>query len=133
MPDKLEQVAPDFVTPMYTKHYELNEKQSEQLDQPSDGQWTEVHNGSKHSTSRKILGSPWNSPLPQSFKILVLMDEVEARKRQGTSSNLTESRCGRLKKGEVTLLTNITNFMGFDFYSYNLRGLNNKLGFVKIP
>ncbi|KAK1401522.1 hypothetical protein POM88_001127 [Heracleum sosnowskyi] len=61
--------------------------------------WTEVTSYSKHSTCRKGSVSPMDSPTPpKTFKKLVIVDEVDARKRQSAAPHLTASQKRRLRK-----------------------------------
>lgn len=65
----------------------------------NENDWTEVSRNSKHSTSRKKPHSPSESATPpKTFKKLVLVDEIEARKKQKSTAQLQNDR--RPRKGE---------------------------------
>ncbi|KAK1351620.1 hypothetical protein POM88_054164 [Heracleum sosnowskyi] len=61
--------------------------------------WTEVLSKSKHSSARKGSVSPMESPTPpKNFKKLLLVDEVDARKRFNSTAHLSDSQKRRLGK-----------------------------------
>lgn len=70
-------------------------------DNGSKNAWTEVSRHSKHSTSRQNSGSPTTSATPPKFfKKLVLVDEIEAKKKQKPTAQENKSRLSSKGGGE---------------------------------